>query len=89
MTNKKMRKSALVAASVAGLIAAANLAVSTPAQAATGELEHCYGVNACKGMGACGGKGSSCAGTNACKGTGFVDVAKGSCEKIQGGRLTA
>lgn len=85
----KIKKNAMVAASIAGLIAAANLAVSTPAQAATGELENCYGINACKGTGACGGKGSSCHGSNACKGTGFIQVAKGSCEKIQGGKLTA
>ena len=84
----KIKKSALIAASVAGLIAAANLGFSAPAQAATGELENCYGVNACKGAGACGGKGHSCAGANACKSTGYVQVAKGACEKIQGGRLT-
>lgn len=89
MTKKSVKKSALVAASVAGLFAAASFAMVAPAQAATGELENCYGINACKGMGACGGKGNSCAGKNACKGTGFVQVAKGSCEKIQGGKLTA
>ncbi len=89
MTKKTIKKSAWVAASVAGLIAAANLAMTAPAVAATGELENCYGVNACKGAGACGGKGNSCAGNNACKGTGFVQVAKGACQKIQGGKLTA
>jgi uncharacterized membrane protein len=86
--NKKNKM--LIAASIAGLIAAAGAGVMSPsAFAATGELEHCSGINACKGMGACGGKGHSCAGKNACKGQGYVDVAKGSCMKIQGGSLTA
>ena len=83
------KKKMLIAASVAGLIATAGTGLLSQAYAAQGELEHCYGVNACKGMGACGGVGSSCAGKNACKGTGFVDVAKGSCMHIQGGKLTA
>ncbi len=84
-----MKKSALVAASIAGLIAAANVALVSPAVAGTSETEHCANINACKGMGACGGKGNSCAGKNACKGQGFVDVAKGSCTKIQGGQLVS
>lgn len=87
MNNAK--KKALLAASVAGLMTVAGLTATHTAQAATGELEHCYGVNACKGMGACGGKGNSCSGKNACKGHGFVDVAKGSCMKIEGGSLKA
>ena len=82
------RKKMLLAASVAGLIATAGAGLFVQsAQAA--DVEHCYGINACKGMGACGGKaGNSCSGKNACKGQGFVDVAKGSCMKIQGGKLT-
>jgi len=85
------KKKMLIAASVAGLIATAGSGILSQAYAAQGELEHCYGVNACKGAGACGSKvgGNSCAGKNACKGTGFVDVAKGSCMKIQGGKLSA
>ena len=85
-----MKKKMLIAASVAGLIATAGTGLFSQAYAAQGELEHCYGINACKGMGACGSKmGNSCAGKNACKGMGFVDVAKDSCMKIQGGKLTA
>ena len=84
----KSRKKLLVAASIAGLVAA-NLASAAPAFAEDMALEHCYGINACKGMGACGGKGSSCAGTNACKGQGLLDVPQGTCMKIQGGSLKA
>ena len=83
-----MKKKALIAASIAGLLASGAVC-GAQAQAATGELENCYGLNACKGMGACGGTGNSCAGKNACKGTGFVQVAKGACANIQGGKLTA
>ena len=82
-----MKKKALIAASIAGLIAASNVAVMTQAQAAD-EKENCYGLNACKGQGACGGKDHSCAGKNACKGMGIVQVAKGTCVE-QGGKLQA
>ena len=83
------KKRMLIAASIAGLIATAGAGILAPSAQAATETEHCYGINACKGNGACGGKaGNSCAGKNACKGQGFVDVAKGSCMKIQGGKLT-
>jgi len=85
MENKK--KKAILAASVAGLMAASMFG-SPAVKAADVELESCYGINACKGTGACGGKGYSCAGNNACKGQGFIEVPKGSCVKIQGGSLT-
>ena len=89
MAENRTKKKALVAASIAGLIAAASFASVAPVQAATGELESCGGINACKGMGACGGKGNSCAGKNACKGQGWIEVKKGECAKIQGGVLQA
>ncbi len=85
---KNAKKSKLIAASIAGLIAVSGVAIASNAYAA-GESAPCYGINACKGMGDCGGKGNSCAGKNACKGTGFVKVAKDACSKIQGGKLTA
>ena len=78
------KKKMLIAASVAGLLATMGSGFLSQAQAAQGELEHCYGINACKGNGACGGKGSSCAGKNACKGTGWNYVAKGECEHMGG-----
>lgn len=81
MNKKKM----LLAASVAGLVAAA-MTAAAPAQA---EDVKCYGVNKCKGTGDCGGKGSSCHGTNACKGHGWLSMPEDVCLKIEGGRLTA
>lgn len=81
------RKKAILAASVAGLMAVSILGTYSTAKAAD-ESESCYGINACKGKGDCGGKGYSCAGKNDCKGKGFIEVPKGSCLKIQGGSLT-
>ncbi len=81
MTKKKM----LIAASVAGLMAAA---MTTGASVAHAEDVACYGINKCKGTGDCGGKGASCHGTNACKGQGFLTLPSDVCLKIEGGRLT-
>ena len=88
MENKKR---ALVAASVAGLLAAAGLAGMNASAHAADEADHvsCYGINKCKGTGECGGKGHACAGKNECKGHGFLKVEKDTCLKIEGGRLTA
>ena len=88
---KTSKKNAFLAASVAGILAMGTFAAfSATANAEDAGTVPCYGINACKGMGDCGSKaGNSCAGKNACKGTGFVKVAKDSCTKIQGGKLTA
>jgi uncharacterized membrane protein len=81
------KKRALLAASVAGLLAVTGTLVSSHAVYA--EEIHCYGVNACKGTGDCGGKGHSCAGKNACKGRGFLNFpSEDLCLKVQGGSLT-
>ena len=83
---------ALLAASVAGLLAAAGaFAQAHGAQAAMEKEEGhvpCYGINKCQGMGNCGGKGHSCQGKNACKGRGYLELEKDTCLKIDGGRLT-
>lgn len=81
-------KRILLAASVAGLLAVAGTLVSSNVVYAEGVP--CYGINACKGTGDCGGKGHSCAGMNACKGQGYLDLpTKELCLKIQGGSLTS
>jgi uncharacterized membrane protein len=78
----------LIASAVAGLLALGASAAPAPAAEAGGEKVHCYGINKCKGTGACGGKGHSCAGENACKGQGWLELDKETCLKIEGGRLT-
>lgn len=90
---KKNKKSAMIAASLAGILAlagAATLAHADDAAAMGGDGVACYGVNACKGKGVCGAKGHSCAGENSCKGHGFLKVeSKDACLKMEGGSLTA
>ena len=86
----------LLAASVAGLLAAAGTisfvqqaqgADTAPGTAA--QKVPCYGINACKGKADCGGKGHACAGKNECKGKGSVTLPdKETCLQIEGGRLT-
>ena len=85
------KKSKLVAASIAGLLAVGSMAVmASSANAAMGDAGvPCYGINACKGTGDCGGKGHACAGKNACKGAGFLTLPSDTCTKVQGGSLTA
>ena len=82
---KSYKKKMLLAASVAGLLTLTGVAVSGTVYAAD---VACQGVNACKGMGDCGGTGHSCAGKNACKGQGVVNVSDAACAKL-GGTLAA
>ncbi len=84
MANTK--KSKLVAASIAGLMAVGTVVALAPA--AYAENAPCYGVNACKGAGDCGGKDHACAGKNACKGQGYLSLPADACTKIAGGSLT-
>lgn len=83
------KKNKMIAASVAGLLAVGGMSVTTVASAEMGTGVACYGINACKGTGDCGGKGYSCAGKNACKGHGFINVdSADTCTKVKGGSLT-
>jgi len=79
----------LLSAAVAGLVGTAMTAGSasaaakkakTKAKAIKMEVVHCYGVNACKGKGECGGKGHDCAGLNGCRGQGWLSVPEKSCK---------
>ena len=87
MTSEFRKKGALIASAIAGLLVAAGTA--TVSSAGEPEKVSCYGVNKCKGTGACGGKGHSCAGENKCKGQGFLKMDRDTCLKIEGGRLKA
>ena len=80
------KKKILIAASIAGLM---TVAAQTATTAFAEESVSCYGINACKGTGDCGGKGYSCAGKNACKGQGFIKLDGDICTRINGGTLTA
>jgi uncharacterized membrane protein len=88
MRNERaLSRGVLIASAVAGLFVAGLVGGSIELTQATDEV-HCYGINACKGKGDCGGKGHSCAGENACKGKGYLKLDKETCLKIQGARLT-
>ena len=83
MEVKKDRKHALVAASVAGLLALTGLVVG--ASAVYAEDVKCSGINGCKGEGKCAGADHSCAGKNACKGQGWINSASAEeCTKAGG-----
>jgi len=85
---------ALVAASVAGLLASLGAFGGSALHAQEGDAVGeggkvpCYGVNKCKGTGECGGKGHGCAGMNACAGQGYLELEKDVCLRIKDGRLT-
>ncbi len=82
------KKKMLLAASIAGLMAVSTTVIATNAQAEETSAP-CYGINACKGTGDCGGKGYSCHGKNACKGQGWLKLPTDLCTRIEGGKLTA
>jgi len=70
-------------------VAAAALLAGTvaPQPAAASHKVACYGINACKGHGACKTASNACKGQNSCKGTGFVKKTKHAC-LAHGGKLS-
>ena len=82
------KKSKMIAASVAGLLAMGTMTVAAHAEMGAAGVP-CYGINACKGTGDCGGKGHACAGKNACKGAGFVKADTAEACTAKGGTLQA
>lgn len=75
-----------VGAALAALAAAAAGCSGMPktAGASAAAKGECWGVNACKGQGECGGAGHSCAGKNACKGQGWLALSKTDCDTKAG-----
>ena len=77
-----------------GAVAAAiTLAVvnSPIAEAKKGDMKKCYGISVAGQNDCAAGPGTTCAGTSTKDGQGnaWMFVAKGTCEKIVGGSLTA
>ena len=88
---KTATKGMLIAASAATLLASTALRAGDGSSAATAKI-HCAGVNACKGMGNCGGNGHSCAsckGLNTCKGKGWVETTSADCKDKHGKEIPA
>jgi hypothetical protein len=71
-------------------LAAAGLAstmVANPALAAASskvKLQHCSGVNSCKGHNDCGTASNSCSGKGSCKGQGWVSASAKACADMGG-----
>jgi len=78
-------KGAMVAATVAGLFAAATPAV---VHAKGGGKVSCTGVNDCKGKGACKSATNDCKGKNECKGKGWMKMSEKDCT-AKGGTVAA
>lgn len=65
----------VIAAAAAALFATASLAENTTTtNTATKAGVHCFGINSCKGQGACNTATNSCAGQNSCKHKGWITV---------------
>lgn len=84
-TDSVLVGAALTALAVAAVGCAGSGMKKDASMAAKGE---CWGVNACKGQGECGGAGHSCAGKNACKGQGWLALTKADCDG-RGGKFKA
>ncbi len=79
-----------VASGSALAAAAAALVMGTTISAPAAQADYtvkCFGLNACKGHGACKSAGNACRGQNACKGQGVAMMSKEKC-KAKGGSTT-
>ena len=83
MIVKPISGAALAAAALT--LAVAGAATFTPASAAGKVM--CYGVNACKGQGACKSANNACKGQAACKGQGWIWSSASNCKKWGGKEL--
>jgi hypothetical protein len=93
----KGEKNTLVMGALAGLILLGGQAFAETKPSAD-EKVMCYGVNSCKGQGACAGKVDACSGKNncsseitcsghnSCKGKGLVKLSKKECAD-KGGKV--
>ena len=82
LTSKSGAKMAITAAA---LIVSGTALISTAfAQAEGLGTGRCFGVNNCKGQGACKSTKNDCKGHNACKGQGWLSMLQADCEKAGG-----
>ncbi len=79
------KSGATIAVTAAALLIGGSIAAPTASVAAAKKVQ-CFGVNACKGQGACKTAKNDCAGKNACKGQGFVLMTAKEC-KAKGGKM--
>jgi hypothetical protein len=84
MMKLNQKSGAKIAMAAAALVVSGTLATS--AVAAGGTEGKCYGVNGCKGQGACKTAKNDCKGHNACKGQGFLVMTDTECAE-KGGKF--
>jgi hypothetical protein len=85
---KAQRNARVGLAGAAALLAIATLGIANPSHAADKEQPgRCYGINSCKGEGACATAKNDCKGHNQCKGQGVVLKTPAECKAL-GGTLT-
>ena len=76
------KSGAKIAMTAAALLVTGTLATSV--MAAGGTQGKCFGVNGCKGQGACKTTQNGCKGHNACKGKGWVAMTDTECAEASG-----
>ena len=76
------KSGAKIAMTAAALLVTGTLATSV--MAAGGTTGKCFGVNGCKGKGACKTAQNDCKGHNACKGKGWVSMTDAECAEASG-----
>lgn len=74
---------ATIAAAAAAFILSGTIMTPVSAQMSDAKVQ-CFGVNSCKGQGACKTAKNDCKGLNSCKGQGFVSLTASDC-KTKGG----
>lgn len=83
MIKSKRNLGATLAAAAALTFITAPISTAFADDAAASQVQ-CFGVNACKGQGACKTAKNSCKGQNSCKGTGMMMMSADDC-KAKGG----
>lgn len=76
------KSGAVLAAAALSLVMSG--AITTVAQAESGDVFVCAGVNACKGQSDCHSYTNSCKGQNACKGKGWRLLSSLECTRMGG-----
>ena len=79
LTQKSGATIAMTAAAL--IISGATLMAAASADTVKGQ---CFGVNGCKGQGACKSAKNDCKGKNACKGQGFLSMSEEDCNGQNG-----
>lgn len=79
-----MNKKAKISGMVLAIGAAAVFALTPVVATAKTAKVSCYGVNSCKGKGACKTSQNACKGQNTCKGKGFLKMTEKKCLKAGG-----